>query len=89
MELGQKPRQNPNHAVREIDGMLFIMNPDTSELHQLNEVGARVWQLLDGHRTVAEMAQCIEAEFEVDLETAESDALAFLGEMAAKDLIQV
>lgn len=89
MDLGDIPRQNPDNAVREIDGSVFIMNPDTSELHQLNEVGARVWQLCQGDRSVADIAGVIEAEYDVAGDRAQADVLEFLDQLAAKGLVEI
>lgn len=89
MELTNSPRQSTNHAVREIDGCFFLMDPDTSELHSLNEVGSSVWNLLDGQRSVSDIAAAVQAEYEIDLESAQRDVLGFLTEMAEKGLVVV
>ena len=65
------------------------MHPDTSELHNFNEVATRVWELVDGQRTVAEIAAVITDEYEVDQAVAEADILAFLDELVQKDIIRV
>ncbi len=87
MEAQDRPRQSSEHAVREIDGLMFLMDPDTSELHGLNDVGSTVWGLLDGQRTVADIAAAVESEYEVGLETATSDVLEFLADMEKKGLV--
>ena len=52
---------------------------DLESLYTLNEVGARVWELLDGRRRVADVCDLVTGEFEVDRATAETDVLEFLG----------
>ncbi|GAB4424662.1 MAG: hypothetical protein Kow00106_21440 [Anaerolineae bacterium] len=47
----------------------------------LNEVAGYIWSLLDGERTVADIAALIAARYEVSPEEAERDVSAFLGEM--------
>ena len=69
--------------------MFYVVHPDTSELHNFNEVAARVWELIDGQRTVADIAAVISDEYEVQLAVAEADILAFLDELLQKDLIKV
>jgi hypothetical protein len=50
-------------------------------LYTLNEVGARVYELIDGKRSVREIVETIVAEFEVAFETAESDVSEFIGQL--------
>ena len=48
-----------------------------------------MWELVDGQRTVAEIATVITDEYEVEPAVAEKDVLAFLDELLQKDLIKV
>ncbi len=89
MKLTDTPVRNDDYAVRQIEDTVFVMNPDTSELHSFNEVGRRIWELTDGSRTVAAISEAIAEEFEVDAQTAQDDALEFLDELLSKDLIRI
>jgi hypothetical protein len=89
VKLTDTPVRNDDNAVRQIEDTVFVMNPDTSELHSFNEVGRRIWELVDGSRTVATIVEVIIEEFEIDAQTAESDALEFLGVLLDKDLVRV
>ena len=89
MKLTDTPVRNDDYAVRQIEDTVFVMNPDTSELHSFNEVGRRIWELTDGSRTVAAIFEAIAEEFEVDAQTAQDDALEFLDELLSKDLIRI
>ncbi len=44
-------------------------------LYTLNEVGARIWELIDGTRRVEEFRDLIVSEFEVSRDEAEEDLL--------------
>jgi hypothetical protein len=83
------PRQNPETAARVIDDATFILHAETSELHALNDVGARIWELVDGQRSVSDIATVIESEYEVDVAQASADVVTFLDELAAKGLVLV
>jgi phosphoenolpyruvate carboxylase len=89
VNISDKPQQNTDTAVRKIDDVFFVMHPDTSELHNLNEVATRVWELVDGQRTVADIVSVITAEYEVEPRVAEADILGFLDELQQKDLIKL
>jgi len=47
----------------------------------LNEMAGHIWRLLDGERTVADIARLIAARYEVSEEEAARDVSAFLGEL--------
>ena len=65
----------------------FILVPirqragEVESIYTLNEVAARVWELIDGRRRAAAIRDTIVAEFEVGPEEAEADVLAFLGQL--------
>ena len=52
----------------------------------LNDVGARIWELADGQRSVADMAAIIAAEYEVTSAQALADTLAFVEELIARGI---
>jgi Coenzyme PQQ synthesis protein D (PqqD) len=89
VKLGDTPTRNDENAVRQIEDVVFVMNPDTSELHSFNEVGHRIWDLVDGSRTVATIVETIVDEYEIDRETAEDDVLKFLQRLQDKDVVRI
>ena len=59
---------------------------DLESIYSLNETAARVWELLDGRRTVGDVLDTLVGEFEVASKTARQDLealLAHLGEIGA------
>jgi hypothetical protein len=75
-------------AWRMIEGEAVIVTPADSMMHSLNEVGTRIWQLLDGKRTIRDVATTLAAEFEVEGARAESDTLWFVECLAKKGLVE-
>ena len=53
----------------------------------LNEVGARVFELLDGRHSVQEIATVVSKEFDVVLEQAQQDVLDFLEKLQANQML--
>jgi hypothetical protein len=47
----------------------------------LNEVGQRIWELLDGQRAVMDIRDIIVEEFEVEPQEALEDIVAFFGQL--------
>jgi len=54
---------------------------DLESIFTLNEVAARVWELLDGHRTVAEIVTEIAGEFAVTGAEAARDIAEFTAQL--------
>jgi hypothetical protein len=51
---------------------------DLESIYTLNEVGAFIWELINGKRQVKEIKEIIVDEFEVSEEEAEKDLIEFL-----------
>jgi len=75
-------RQCERTASRVIDGKAVVITIDRNELHVLNAVGTRVWELSDG-RSLQAIIEEIVREFEVDIETASLDVHAFAERLLA------
>lgn len=87
MNLSDVPKQNDEVAARRIDGLFYIVDADSSELHNLNGVGSRIYELVDGKRSVADIVEVIVSEYDVTTFTAERDVRAFLDLLRAKSLL--
>ncbi len=81
----------PSREERVVDEVMgdeaVLLLPDRREIKVLNELGARTWSLIDGNRSVIQIAEMISQEYEVDMETVLSDTLAFLNELRGLGLI--
>ena len=79
--------KNASIVERKI-GDEFILVPirqragEVESIYTLNEVAARVWELIDGQRRAGQIRDTIVAEFEVTPDEAEADVLEFLGQLA-------
>ena len=81
------PARSPETAWRMIEGEAVILAMDTKVFRGLNAVGSRVWELIDGRRSVDEIGAAIANEFEVAPEVAARDVSAFVGELLARGLV--
>ena len=73
----------------DLSGEAAILNLKTSTYFGLNEVGAKVWNLIKEPRTVNEIRNTLIEEYEVEAERCEADLLALLEELETKGLIEV
>ena len=58
-----------------------------SSIYTLNEVGARIWELIDGRCSVEDITKKIIEEFEVESRDAEADVRFHLEQLEKKGLI--
>ena len=77
----------PTTASRVIEGEAVILSLDTKVLRGLNPVGSRVWELIDGQRSVEEIAGLIVNEFDVEGTQAAQDVRGFVQELLDKGLV--
>lgn len=80
-------QQSERTASRVIEGKAVVITIDTNELHVLNGVGTRVWELLDG-RSLAAVIDAVVAEYEVDTARASADVRTFLERLLALGAVQ-
>lgn len=64
-----------------------IVLPDKGQVKVLNEVGTRIWSLIDGKRSVSDIIGIIVKEYEVDYKIAETDVISFLKDLNNKGVI--
>lgn len=77
----------PTVQGRQLDEEAVLVLPDRGEVKVLNAVGARIWALADGTRSVRDIAAALCDEYSVMAAEAEADALAFIRELVAKGIV--
>ncbi len=88
MNLESVPKKGPLTASRVMDGEAVVFLPGKGQVRILNKLGTAVWELVDGERTVAEIAEEICKKYDVEREVAERDALEFLKTLQDKELVE-
>jgi hypothetical protein len=83
----EHPAPHPLAAWREIDGVVVVITPGDSVLHELNASASFIWKNLNGERTPEEIAGLLAEEFEVSGEQARADVREFLAGLVAKGLL--
>lgn len=72
---------------RIIDGEAVVIHTEHNFVHMLNEVGTRVWELLDGTRSTEQIAEVLVQEYDVAQEEATYAVKKFVEELRQKDLV--
>jgi hypothetical protein len=65
----------------------LVVLPGRAEVKVLNPVGIAVFSLLDGTRTVDALAASVAEEFDIELDRAREDVIAFLSELQGEGML--
>ena len=65
----------------------ILLDPETRRVLVINEVGGKIWSLIDGQRTVAQIVDGILQEYDAPREQVEADVMAFLKQMMEYGLV--
>lgn len=87
MDRGTVVGRRDRVMSQQVEGDAVLLDIESGEYFALNDVGGLVWDLCDGSRSVADVAELISAEFEVDKSTALTDALELLESLAGVGLV--
>jgi len=81
-------RGSDDVLVRALDGEAVLLDMASGKYFGLNEVGARIWELLATGESVGAIRRAIVAEFEVDEARAGEDLAALLTELETRGLVR-
>jgi Coenzyme PQQ synthesis protein D (PqqD) len=68
---------------------LVILNLKDGVYYGLEDVGARIWKLVQEPVTIAAIREVLVSEFDVEAARCERDIRKLLGELAARGLLQI
>jgi len=60
---------------------------DLNSIYTLNEMGTRIWELMNDQTDIDKMAEIISSEYEVSIEEAKKDIAEFLSSLESVGLI--
>jgi SAM-dependent methyltransferase len=72
---------------RRVGNEVLLLDLSTGVYQALNETAARMWSLLQDGASIESIAATVAAEFDIDPQTAETDARALLAQLLAARLI--
>ena len=79
---------NEEHVVsRELEGEAVMLNLESGVYFGLDEVGTRIWTLIQEHGSLRKVFEVMQAEYDVVPGTLESDLIRLVEELRAKGLV--
>lgn len=88
-EPTRRIRIHPSTLHRELDSETVLLQLDTGEYFGLDPMATRMWQLMVEHGSVADVADAVADEFDVEPVVAAADVARLVEELVAKRLIEV
>ena len=91
-DLKKHYKKNEDFVFRKIKNETILVPikdnvGDMSFIYNLNEVGAFVWELLDGEKPLSDIKNMIVGEFNVSSHKAEEDLCEFVSQLKEVDAI--
>jgi Coenzyme PQQ synthesis protein D (PqqD) len=74
-------------AAKVMDGEAILINLSNGIYYSMDKAGGLVWEMVEGRRSVEEMAACIVARYEVSAEQARADLERLMEELVQENLV--
>lgn len=81
--------RNSQMVTSNIDGEIVMMSVENGEYYGLDEIGSRIWELLEKPIVVDNLIITLLNEFEVEHHQCYADTLDFLNDLFEKNLVNV
>jgi hypothetical protein len=83
-------RRQENTEFLEMEGEYLVLDQDAFTVTKLNELGGKIWSLIDGSRTAEQLAELIAAQFRgVEPQRIREDVRLFLERLTSFGLIRI
>lgn len=79
---------HPDALFTQVEDQVVILQYDRGIYYALNEVGVRVWQLLEQGKTPREIQRSLLGEYNVSEERLAGDVAKLIGELRQEGLIR-
>ena len=86
-DLDLRPVRRDGILAQEAQGQTVLLRLEDGGYYALDEVGARVWELCDGQRSLEDIVAVMREEFEAPAETIAADVIEFVEELRGEQLL--
>ena len=80
-------QQDPEISAREFDGETVMMDKSLENYFGLDEIGTRIWQILEQKHTMLELCEKLTQEYNVDKEQCLHDITPFVEGLLSDELL--
>lgn len=89
LQLHSVVTRSADQVSGDLDGKVVLLSIQNGEYYNMNEVGSRVWTLIEQPISVIALIDRLTEEFDVTREQCEREALAYLADLKKKNLLRV
>ncbi len=89
MDLSNRFAIKPNVMARQVGEETVILDLASGTYFGLDPVGARLWQLMEAGKNLAEICEAMLDEYEVSRGDLERDTINLVEDLMARDLISL
>jgi hypothetical protein len=79
----------PHQVACELNGQAVILNTESNIYYGLDDVGARIWSLIQQPCAFGQICEALMGEYEVDSQACERDTNDLIRKMAEAGLVQI
>jgi hypothetical protein len=88
LNLVDRVRHAPGTASRAAGNELVVVLPERGKFLVLNNTGAQLWRMVDGQRSLADIAQALAVEWQIEPLRAEADVLRLAGHLLERGALE-
>lgn len=91
MELGLDTiaAQSKGLVTADMDGEKVMLNIEKGKYFGLNDIGSRIWELLEKPHRVHELVAVLIREYDVDEKVCQDDVLNYISKLYAQGLVDI
>lgn len=82
-------RVSPDVVHQEVSGEMVLLDLKREIYFGLNEVGARIWEMINDGKSLDDVLDAIVSEFDVERSQADEDLHSLISSLAERELIML
>lgn len=75
--------------TNQVDDEVVMLNLETDKYFGADPVGSRIWALLAEPRTISQICDLLQTEYDVDRVTCEDDVIQFVEQLRSEGLVRI
>ena len=91
MSIGSATVVERNEAIvfTELDDVVVMMDADEGRYYELDEIGARIWAVIESGASVGAICAVLQDEYEVAAEVCQRDVLSFVADAHRLGVVRI
>src|SRR6056297_67631 len=89
VDVNSTVKRNEEVFANEVDGEAVMMNIQTGKYYGLDEIGTRIWELMEEEIEVRKIIDELRKEFDVSEQQCKKDVLTLLDDLKSNQLIEI